>query len=279
MLELPTMARIKLDRLDSRGMELHDSLAAVTRRASDLSRALTTAPESEHASIGKEISRLQGRMTDLQEQHRNIANLVAAMKHWIAAAHGNYEMAKTPKASQQRGEPIGQAVARVRDQIKALAAERVRVLQCGLPAADLKKQASAFVVAQRERGKPKLAFGHDRTFQAQFDTQVDGAWTATLDIGAALAWFDPDCLEKRLHEAIDRLPQPALAMSSDDRGAKLLELEAELLARERDEEALIELSEEQGAPVHRKLDADPRAVLGIALVGTKKPKPERIKAA
>ncbi|MCA1377641.1 MULTISPECIES: hypothetical protein [unclassified Bradyrhizobium] len=64
-----------------------------------------------------------------------------------------------------------------------------------------------------------------------------------------------------------------------DRAAKLLELEAELLARERDEEALIELAEEQGAAIARRLDADPRAVLGIAIARAKKPKPERVKAA
>ncbi|MCK1615273.1 hypothetical protein IVA96_00905 [Bradyrhizobium sp. 159] len=65
-------------------------------------------------------------------------------------------------------------------------------------------------------------------------------------------------------------------MSSDERAAKLLELEAELLARDRDEEALIELSEEQGA-AFRRLDADPRAVLGIVIARVKKP--ERIRAA
>lgn len=65
-------------------------------------------------------------------------------------------------------------------------------------------------------------------------------------------------------------------MSSDERAAKLLELEAELLARERDEEALIELSEERGA-AFRRLDADRRAVLGIVIARVKKP--ERIRAA
>lgn len=172
-----------------------------------------------------------------------------------------------------------QAVSNVRAQIKALAAERVRVLQSTLPVADIKKQASDYVAAQRERGRPKLTFDHGRPFQAQFDTSVEGAWTAKQDIAAALAWVDPIALEKKLHEEIDRIPHPALTMSSDERAAKLLELDAELLARERDEEALIELSEEQGVAVARRLDADPRAVLGIEIARAKKPKPERVRAA
>ncbi|WP_407186706.1 hypothetical protein [Bradyrhizobium centrosematis] len=97
--------------------------------------------------------------------------------------------------------------------------------------------------------------------------------------GAALSWLDPTAFEKRLHEEIDNLPQPALAMSADDRAAKLLQLEAELLAREREEEALIELAEEQGAAIARRLDADPRAVLGIAIARAKKAKTERVRAA
>ncbi|MCK1547172.1 hypothetical protein IVB12_35935 [Bradyrhizobium sp. 179] len=279
MLELPTLAHVKLDRLDSRAMEVHDAVSSVARRASDLSRALATAPSTEHASIEAEISRLQTRLSELQERHRHFANLVAAVKHWTAVAHGSYEMARTSKASPQKGETIDQAVARVRGHIKALAAERVRVLQSGLPSADLKEQASAYVATQRERGRPKLVFGHDQPLQVQFNAQVDGAWTAKLDIGAALAWLDPIAFEKRLHEEIDRIPHPALAMSSDERAAKLLELEAELLARERDEEALIELAEEQGTGIARRLDADPRAVLGIAIAGARKPKPVRVRAA
>lgn len=279
MLQLPTLARVKLDRLDTRAMELHDALGSVARRASEISRARGTAPASELAGMEQELTRLQGRLTDLQEQHRNQANLVANIKHWLSRAAGTYEMARPSRATPEAKMTPAQAVSSVRAQIKVLAAERVRVLQAALPAADVKRQASAYVAAQRERGRPKISFDHGQPFKAQFDTSVEGAWTAKLDIGAALAWLDPDAFEKRLHEDIDRLPKPALALSADQRAAKLRELEAELLARERDEEALIEHAEEQGAAVPRRLEADPRAVLCIVSPSVKKPKPERIRAA
>ncbi|WP_234684684.1 hypothetical protein [Bradyrhizobium monzae] len=282
MLALPTLAQVKLDRLDSRAMELHDAVASLARRASELSRARSTAPAMELAGMDRELARLQDKLPDLQEKHRNLANLGTNIKHWVSAATGTYEMAKLSRAMPadvKTTRTPAQAVSNVRAQIRVLAAERVRVLQSGLPPADLKEQASAFVAAQRERGRPKLAFGHGQVFQASFDAHVDGAWTPKLDISAALAWLDPIAFEKRLHETIDMLPQPTLAMSSLDRAAKLLALEAELLKYEREEEALIELSEEQGAAVHRRLDADPRAVLGIEPAGSKKSKPERIRAA
>ncbi|TWI58289.1 hypothetical protein IQ16_08195 [Bradyrhizobium huanghuaihaiense] len=279
MLQLPTLAQVKLDRLDTRAMELHDAVGSIARRASELSRARSTAPASELASMDQELTRLQARLTDLQEQHRNLANLVANIKRWLLGAAGTYEMAKPSRATPEATKmTAAQAVSNLRAQIKALAAERVRVLQAALPAADIKKLASTYVAAQRERGRPKITFDHGRPFQADFNTSVEGAWTAKLDIGAALSWLDPAALEKRLHEEIDKLPQPALTMSADDRAAKLLELEAELLAREQEEEALIELAQEQGLALTRRLDADPRAVLGIGLARAKKQKPERVRA-
>lgn len=260
MLQLPTLARVKLDRLDSQAMEIHDAVGSIARRASELSRARSTSPAAELAAMDSELTRLQDRLTDLQERHRNLANLGANLKRWVSVTTGTYEMAKLSRAmpeSVKTTRSPAQAVSNIRSQIKALAAERARVMQSALPVADIKKEASAYVAAQRERGRPKLTFDHGRPFQAQFNTSLEGAWTPTLDIGAALAWISGPALEKALHDEIDRMPHPALTMSSDERAAKLLALEAELLARERDEEALIELSEEQGAAVARRLDADP----------------------
>ncbi|MET4629438.1 hypothetical protein ABIB83_006477 [Bradyrhizobium sp. I1.8.5] len=282
MLQLPTLARVKLERLLAMEEEARDAASSIARRASELARARSTAPVTERPGMDQELTRLQDRLVDLQERHRNLSNLCGNIKHWVSITSGTYDMAKLSRAMPEGVKSTrtpAQAVSNVRKQIKALAAERMRVLQSGVPAADLKEQASAYVQTQRENGRPKLVFGHTITFQAQFNALVDGAWTTKQDIGAALAWLDPVAFEKRLHEDIDRLPQPTLAMSSQDRAAKLLALEAELLACEREEEALIEWSEEQGAAVHRKLDADPRAVLGIVLAGSKKSKPERITAA
>lgn len=282
MLELPTLARVKLERLLAMEEESRDAASSIARRASELARARGTAPASELASMDQELTRLQDRLLDLQDRHRNLSNLVAGIRHWVSTSTGTYELVKlTPAmpAGVKTTRSPAQAVSNVRSQIKLLAAERVRVLQSGVPAADLKEQASAYVQTQREHERPKLVFGHTTAFNAQFNALVDGAWSTQQDIGAALAWLDPEKFEKKLHEDIDRLPQPTLAMSSKERAAKLLELEAELLACERAEESLVELSEEQGTPVYRRLDADPRAVLGLALARSKKPKTERIKVA
>ncbi|MGY4433699.1 prefoldin subunit 5 [Bradyrhizobium sp. F1.13.1] len=279
MAQIPTLAQIRLDRIETRAMEAHDAVASVARRASDLSKALGTAPASDIRSIEGEIARLQGRLAELQERHRHLANLTANVRYWMSGAAGDYEMAKIPKPTRQKGETLGQAVARVRAQIRELTAERVRIMQCGQPIDELKEQASAFVRAQQERGKPSLSFGHDRAFAATFNAMTNEAWTAQHNVAAYLAWIDGPALERRLHEMLDKAPKPALTMSSAERASKLAAIEAELLASERDEESLIEASEEEGPVIQRRLDADPRAVLGIALASVKRVKAERIRAA
>ncbi|WP_369721075.1 hypothetical protein AB8Z38_28940 [Bradyrhizobium sp. LLZ17] len=201
MLQLPTLARAKLERFVAQEEEARDAAASLNRRASELSRARSTAPATELAPLGQELNRLHDRLHDLQERHRHLANLTASLKHWVSTASGTYEMAKLRRAMPagvKSTRTTAQSVSMVRDQIKALAAERVRVLRSGVPTADLKEMASAYVQSQRKRGRPKLVFDHDQTLQVQFNAVVDGGWTTVQDIGAALAWLDPIALEKKV---------------------------------------------------------------------------------
>jgi hypothetical protein len=56
------------------------------------------------------------------------------------------------------------------------------------------------------------------------------------------------------------------AGSLPDKAAKLAAVEEELLALEREEEALVARAIEQGQDVYRRPRADPRAVLGVQIV-------------
>ena len=99
-------------------------------------------------------------------------------------------------------------------------------------------------------GNPRLFRGAIRSVGAQ--------------IPRILAWLDPAALKKRLVESIDKFPQPTLALSGKARGQKLLAIEAELLVCER--RGSFDQAEEGGGPVViRRLNADPQAVLNVAL--------------
>lgn len=83
---------------------------------------------------------------------------------------------------------------------------------------------------------------------------------------ALLVWLNRDELKKRALEALRAAHDPKNALSDEDRAARLAELDAELLAQERIEEAAVEACEAAGIRVYRRPNADPRAVLGVEVI-------------
>lgn len=283
-MQLPTLARVKLERLIQAEQDARDAAAAVSRRLSDTNRALATAPASEAPSIEAESSRLLSRQADLAAKHRNLADINAALTRWLSTATGTLEYVKPAKAALQKGETISAGIIRLRGRIAALSAERAKVMQARVPATDLKASAIQYVDALAQRGGPRIIADHARDFEVQFpagETWEDKGLAAKLP--AILAWLDPETFKARLIETINKMPEPPLTMTGKARAERLVALEAELLQCGREEEALITACEEgEGPLVMRRLMADPRAVLGLGTIQSKTVKPEgkvqRVKA-
>lgn len=282
-MQLPSLSLVKLQRLLQSENDARDAAAAVSRRLSETNRALATAPASEHANIEAEASRLLSRQTDLAARHRSLADLNAAINHWLSTATGTLEYVKPAKAALQKGETISAGILRLRERIHTLANERVQVMQARIPIAELKAQAAAYVASAAERGKPTIAYGPDVPFRAVFNANVEHAHAPRPDIAAALAWLNPTALTERLSEEIDKMPPPPFTMSAEARAQKLIAIDAESLICEREEECWIEASEEgEGPLVFRRITANPLAVLCMGKVQRKAAKPEgkveRVKA-
>lgn len=280
-MQLPTFSRLKLDALFRKEEDARDAVGAVSRRLSDLGKSLATAPASEAGSIEHELTRLRARQSEFAAKHRNLADLNAAITHWLSNAKGTLEYVRPPKPALQKGESLSTAILRLRERVRALASERVKVMQAGIPTADLKAQAAAYVDALAEGGGPRIVADHARDFEVKFEGAV--SWESqglSARLPAILAWLDPEGFRKRLTDTIDKMPQPAFTISAKARAQKLIALEAELLQCEREEEALIEASEEGEGPVAalRRLDADPRAVLCVQISRVSRAaKPERVR--
>lgn len=264
---LPAKAQSKFTRLLDAEQTAQDLVGATMRRLSDATRAMSTAPESVHPKIEADIARYQDNLHLAQARHRGLADMNARLRYFLQEELGNVGLddarKKLPKLD--KGETLGTAVKRIRLKIGTLTSERSRVAACGLPLSDLKKQADEYVAELAERGRPKLLLGHDRKFNANFTATVETAFATKQDIGAALAWLDPPAFLRRLIEEIEAQPQPSLALSAKERTEKLAALDAELLVLEFEEEAYIEASEVEGPILHRRHDADPRAILGVVV--------------
>jgi hypothetical protein len=185
-----------------------------------------------------------------------------------------------PPPSLKKGETVGDAVERVRQEIGRLhddvAAARAAPWPSSAAKAKVRQQISALV----ERGRPNLLVlleGHRREFQ--FATrlappvlvrgfQESGAGVTEageqFDSEATLAWLFEEALIQKLDKEIERVSDDASALSDERRAAKIAELAAKTLAAERLEEALIMQGEAMGQPIQRHAAADARAVLSLS---------------
>jgi len=80
-----------------------------------------------------------------------------------------------------------------------------------------------------------------------------------------LAWLDRDRVLAALEREIETKLPDGNALPFEEREQRIHELEAEILAIEREEENVIENSP---ISISRRADASPQAVLGIALLGS-----------
>jgi hypothetical protein len=265
-LMLPIRAKAKFTSLIDAEQTAQDLVSSTMRRLSGASRALGTTPESEHPIIEAEVARLQDKLGTAQTRHRLAADMNARLKYFLQdLGNVTLEDARTKPPKLAKGETLAATAMRIRLKIASLSSERSRVAACGLPLADIKKQASEYVAELVERGRPRLLFGHDRKFNANFAATIDGQFSVRLDIGAALAWLDAPAFLQRLTEEIEAQPKPVLALSAKDRADRLAALDAELLVLEFGEEACVVASQEEGPVLQRRPDASPLAVLGVVI--------------
>jgi hypothetical protein len=81
-----------------------------------------------------------------------------------------------------------------------------------------------------------------------------------------LAWvLGPEALLAAFFRDLEQEPERAEALSPAERDKRLADLAASLLSLERREEALIDRAAADGQEVLRRPDADPRAVLTVAV--------------
>src|SRR5205085_5806368 len=141
-----------------------------------------------------------------------------------------------------------------------------------IPSTEAKKLARKQIEQLAERGQPDcyrlVAIGGEIRWPSVFVTHSEV--TASLPF---LAWLNKEALISAIDREIDNCANDKAALSDDTRQKKLSEALRDVLAHEREEEALIVQAEQLGFSILRRPDADPRAVLGLA---SELPAPEKI---
>lgn len=224
------------------------------------------------------------------ESLKSVQDERAKLKNALAATISNIErvVKASPPDTEIRGFELGPldvteapalAVEKVRRRIRELRADRAAAEVAPLPSEVMRANGLKQIEALARQGQ--INFDHfidhggsirfaekHHSFESFGFVAQEGAPRVHVTVGASLpdgiatvAYLFQDQIIAKLDEAIARGSDDAEALSDEARALRLAEIDAELLATERIEEAYLELC---GPDVIRRADANPLAVFSIA---------------
>lgn len=170
----------------------------------------------------------------------------------------------------RKGETLRDAISNRRRRLREFAADREAVGRAPVPSAMAKQLVRKQLDELAAEGRPDV-FGLIERGVGKLEWPMVPELPSTIELprimrvhsAALVAWALGPALVAAIEREIDEIADDERALSAEQRRARLDEIAADMLAVEREEEALIEMAEAEGLVVHRRSDADPRAVLGL----------------
>ncbi|RWD65506.1 MAG: hypothetical protein EOS36_07330 [Mesorhizobium sp.] len=246
----------------------------------DLDHTKINESQRDVASIKAEFERLTAKLAEVTKLWTCHCRPLSAVEKYLRSLPvGSRLTAAASPAARQR-KPSDAEIAKAREIVASLKAELADVVAAPIPSSEAKAAARKLVLDLAQKGAPRLfdlAYG---AFRIEFPTvrrgvdahgQVSGAGgfvtargsTYQVDPLAVLAWQDPEKMIAALDRDIDEIADDKAAIDASVRASREKEIAKRILAAERDEEALIEQGLAAGLNLARRLDMDPRAILGI----------------
>lgn len=179
----------------------------------------------------------------------------------------------------KKNETPAAALDRLRLRLRELGADEHRVRSAPFPSSYAKTRMRAMVEQRMQEPDLTGLIEHDAEIRwpmtrldmplvavGQNQSPVIGSSAGeVIDILAVLAWLDPARLVAKLSAEIDAVADDEAAMTHEQRQVKLAEIEADRIALEREECAVIRHMQAQGMAIEYRADADPKAVLSVEL--------------
>lgn len=259
---LPPSAAVKLTVLSDAISESSVLIASHIRRVNELRASIGNVfAHGKNADANRELARMLAKQTAQQVRYRESSQLLAGLEHWLQNLPRNVvlEDIKHPKPK-FKGSAV-EAVEAILDKLKTLRKDISAVQRATPTAEEMKAAVRATVQANGDRARPKIT-ATEHKFDVTFGS-LDFS-TRAISPFEIECWLHPNDVTAKLDAEIDALPVSPLALTAVDKAARFEELSAALLSLERDEEALIVGSSAQ--EIARRPQADPRAVLGVAIV-------------
>ena len=167
-------------------------------------------------------------------------------------------------------------VAEIRAEVLSLRDDLQSVRSAPIPKEVAKDKATRQLEALRQRGCIDVfgvIDGVEPLKFPQMDVVMGGVGSVeafvqsrgrVVDTAALIAWLYFDDVHEAVMHEIDERADDSLALSDDERAARVADLEAEILLKERQEESVIDQAELTGTVIMRRREIDPRALLCLA---------------
>jgi hypothetical protein len=215
-----------------------------------------------------EIRRLADAVAERQGSWSSLANTVQSVDDWLSGLPAGTRITDHAGAAVKlrKGADAGTELATVRDRIAHLHADAHEVRSAPLPLAEIRALIASHVAGLAEAGRPTVHYLIDGALPTWPMTQhlamaKDAVSYEMPDLAGALAWLFREQLTARLIDDVQSLmsdEDEAHALAPAERARRSREIADEILAAERIEESFVEMTN-----ASRRLDADPRAILGI----------------
>jgi len=251
---LPAAARKKLAEIELQRMQAEDAARGAAGRWNSLP------PDADE--LRERLARERDRHA---ERHRALSLLVSRLNQFCMElklpANSTLEVAPALELKLKASETVVAAVEAVRAQIANMQREIAAVRALPMRRASELEAIRAHLARLAQRSPPKVGFDARGNATVRWIEDM-----ATMDgvLGLLAFVLGPEPLSAAF--ARDLAPEGAGAVSPLEREARLAELSASLLALERCEEQLIVRAADEGVELLRRGDADPRAVLNVAVV-------------
>ncbi|MHC2585387.1 hypothetical protein [Bradyrhizobium diazoefficiens] len=244
--------------------------------------------KAEQAKLDARLDKINGKLEDSQPKFAALDKLVDRCREYVRTLLNHSVQFVTHESKQhankkQAGD-LKQAIADARQLIAELLADLRELRDRPRRSVDIKAAARKLVEASAKAPLVAQAIDHGDPIAwpvARISAEVvggvelDGRKVPIPSAGAAafggitdalgvLAWALREPILAALDREIDLYADDANAITDEERARGEAELRAKILLAEREEEHLIRLAEERELPFHRRGDADPRVVLGLA---------------
>jgi hypothetical protein len=216
-------------------------------------------------------ARLIERRELIYSRTSSLSHLIDAVSDWLISLPPDAKLLAAPRvdtAKRSKSPALHEQIDKCRKRIRELFRDLDATDAAPIPSSFAKDLARKEIHSLAERGRPEVYSVIENREHIRWPRHTiympESVHKDVPDGFALVAWLHRDALIAAIEKQIDEQANDEAALSDQQRRERFAALFNELLEYEREEEALIREARGSDFNIDRRVDADPRAVLGLS---------------